>query len=292
MLQGFDFHIHSWYSYDAHLSPEDIFSAAEAAGLRALAITDHHNMDGFAAFAAAAEAHRSVRWVPAMEVTAGTKWGWSDVVALGLPTDAPQRLAHVVDRFRTWMLEMNAALLAGFEAIAVPFGRAEAERILAAWRPGPARETQGEVRLPNVALREWLTAHGIIEGPLGFQQLIDQAFDAIGGKPAYPPAEEVLGPFKELGGVLILAHPGAFLAERGEAELEALLAETGADGIEAGHHTHSPEQVAAYGDFARSRGMLISGGADIHFHADLPMLGRHRCSDEDAAALLERLGIP
>jgi len=44
MSRRHDFHVYSWWSYDAHLSPEEIFGAADAAGPTAVATTDHHTL--------------------------------------------------------------------------------------------------------------------------------------------------------------------------------------------------------------------------------------------------------
>lgn len=41
-----DFHIHSKYSYDSMMSPEDIVKRAKRAGLSAIAITDHNTIRG------------------------------------------------------------------------------------------------------------------------------------------------------------------------------------------------------------------------------------------------------
>lgn len=287
----FDLHVHSWYSYDAHLSPEELFAAAEGAGLEALAIADHHNMDGFAAFAEAAAAHPTVRWVPAMEVSVATEDAGFDIVALDVPLDAPQRLAEVVDRYRHWMRDFNRCLLAGFAELGIPFGRAEADRMLDEWRPGPARATQGEVRLPNRGLRPWLVEHGALAPDDDYGALLGRALEIGGGRPPLPGAEDVMPPFKALGAVLMLAHPGRVLEVHGEAGMDAIVAATQVDGIEVGHTSHTGEQVGRYVRYAGSRGLLMSGGTDVHFHADLPEIGRHHCREKWAAALVERLGL-
>ncbi len=291
MQQSYDFHMHSWYSYDAHLSPEQLFAQAAEAGLTAIAVTDHHNMDGFGAFAEASEAHPSVRWVPAVEVSAHTRWGEFDFVALGVPLDAPAKLADVVDLYRDWMRELNRRLLAGFLSIGVPFGEAEKNEMLAAWRPGPAGEIQGEVRIPNAGLLAWLLEQGFLADEQDYAALFNRALDEVGGYPPVPAANEVLPRFAEMGAALILAHPGAFLARRGDRELERLVAEAGVHGIEAGHLSHTPEQTALYAEFAVKRGLLLSGGSDVHFVGDLSKLGNHYCTASQAANLLSRLGL-
>ena len=223
----FDFHVHSWYSYDAHLSPDELLAAAESAGLEALAIADHHNMDGFAAFAEAAAAHPTVRWIPAMEVSIATETAEFDIVALEVPADAPQRLAEVVDLYRRWMRDFNRCLLAGFAELGIPFGRAEADRMLDEWRPGPARATQGEVRLPNRGLRPWLVEHGALAPEGDYAELLSRALEVGGGRPALPRAEDVMPPFKALGAVLLLAHPGrALTAARSPAMPQVTISES------------------------------------------------------------------
>ncbi|KKL21904.1 hypothetical protein LCGC14_2440790, partial [marine sediment metagenome] len=227
MQRQFDLHVHSWYSYDATVSPERVFGAAEAAGVTAVAIADHHNMDGFEAFAAAAREYPAVRWVPAMEASVGTDFGGFDVVALGVPPDAPRRLAEVVDEFRRWMRTFNRRLLVGFEALGVPFAREQAQEMLSGWRPGPAKAIQGEVRLPNVGLKAWLIERGVIAGEDAFSPLIQKAFERADGRPPLPRAEDVLPRFQAVGAALILAHPGGFLARHGPDELDALIRQTG-----------------------------------------------------------------
>lgn len=45
-MADFDLHLHSEWSYDAKNPIEGCFGIAQKKGMRALAITDHHLMDG------------------------------------------------------------------------------------------------------------------------------------------------------------------------------------------------------------------------------------------------------
>jgi predicted metal-dependent phosphoesterase TrpH len=291
MPEAFDLHLHSYYSYDARLSPEELFAAAEQAGLSLVAITDHHNMDGFAEFGRAAEAHPSVCWLPAMEVSVATEWGDLDVVALGVPVEVPGSLVGTVDRYRRWMRRHNASLLTGMEALGIPFGQTDAAEMLRTWRPGPGPQVQGEVRLPNRGLRPWLIDRGLLDGPDGFGELMQRVLRAGGGRPGLPAAGEVLPQFAEAGAALLLAHPKGLLADLGEAEFGRLIEAVGVHGVEAGHATHSPEQAQAYREFATARGLLVSGGSDTHVPEDLDQLGRHRCAPDWIEPMLDRLGL-
>ena len=289
MRRNFDLHLHSWYSYDAHLAPEEILSAAQEKGVETICVCNHHNMDGFAAMDAVSRRFPDVRWVPGMEVSVSTRLGNFDFVAAGLPLDAPERLRDIVDRYRAWMREFNRVLLEGFRLLDISFGEEEKEEMLRSWRPGPARDVQGEVRLPNNGVKPWLLEHGVIGDAGEFAPLVQRALKEAGGEPPYPAASEVLPRFRELGAVIIVAHPRYTLEREGADAFDSLVEETGLAGIEAGHTSHSPEQFARYVEFARERDLYISGGTDIHFPRDLDTMGRHLCPESLAEPLLERL---
>ena len=91
------------------------------------------------------------------------------------------------------------------------------------------------------------------------------------------------------GAVCLIAHPG-----RGDgypvfdaAMLDELRAETPIDGFEVYYPAHSPEQIAAYLDYAQKHNLLTSSGSDSH-HPEKPPI-KYRA--ELSRKLLERLGI-
>ncbi|HHN46369.1 MAG TPA: PHP domain-containing protein [Planctomycetes bacterium] len=315
MSFAFDFHVHSWFSYDALLAPAEAFKAARRLGVSAIAITDHYNMDGFGAFRAASAASPGVTWVPGMELSVATSFRDRDVVALGVPRNAPELLEDVVMCYRAWMRNYNRALLAGFEALGIPFGEEEKHYLLDTSRPGEASSIQGEVRLPILPLEAWLVNAGVISDRMEFSGLVERAMKAVGGMPPLPDADNVLPRFRKLGALLILAHPQRFLEEYGEKCLDALVEETGVEGIEAGHLAHSEAQAGRYVEYAERRGMLVSGGTDTHlpgeaqfigqwmskcrqvdknghFTRDIQVTGRRAFEKKQVLPLLERLSIP
>ena len=64
-----DLHTHSVYS-DGTFRPEQIVEAAVAAGLSAVALTDHNTFDGLDEFVAAAEG-KPIEAVPGIELSTG-----------------------------------------------------------------------------------------------------------------------------------------------------------------------------------------------------------------------------
>jgi predicted metal-dependent phosphoesterase TrpH len=78
---------------------------------------------------------------------------------------------------------------------------------------------------------------------------------------------------RDAGGVLLLAHPNhprgtslmsltKSLSEQQEIIEEAMLSFI--DGIECWHSAHDAETTASYINFAKSRGLILSGGSDCH----------------------------
>ena len=60
-MATFDLHLHTHWSYDALSSVEDYFRMAREKKTRAIAITDHHLMDGYGDVLACAEKYPDVR---------------------------------------------------------------------------------------------------------------------------------------------------------------------------------------------------------------------------------------
>jgi predicted metal-dependent phosphoesterase TrpH len=98
---------------------------------------------------------------------------------------------------------------------------------------------------------------------------MDEAFgEYIGDNgPAYAPKvelspEEAVALVTELGGLPILAHPGA---SRGRVDARlGEIRDAGLAGIEVWHPRHSPADVAHYARLTEKLGLLKSGGSDFH----------------------------
>jgi predicted metal-dependent phosphoesterase TrpH len=78
--------------------------------------------------------------------------------------------------------------------------------------------------------------------------------------------EEAFESIRDMGGVVVMAHPGVIERENPgvlERALDCLMG-LGLDGIEARYSRHTPEQTAKYIALADRHSLLTTGGSDFH----------------------------
>jgi hypothetical protein len=150
----------------------------------------------------------------------------------------------------------------------------------------------GQVGRPHMAAA--LVKKGIATG---YQDAFDR-FLADGALAHVPKdkitVEEGLELIHAAGGLAVMAHPISVKLE-GDALAEELkrLRELGLDGLECYYSQHTPEQVDAFLDLARSAGLLVTGGSDFHGTPKPDIRLGHVIGDQPApdallAALKER----
>ena len=83
-----DLHVHSTAS-DGSLAPGRVVTRAAAAGLRAIALTDHDTIAGIPEALAAGE-QCCVRVIGGCEFSAASPWGEMHVLGYFLPADSPE----------------------------------------------------------------------------------------------------------------------------------------------------------------------------------------------------------
>lgn len=239
-----DLHAHSTAS-DGALGPSAVVAAAQAAGLAALALTDHDTLAGIAEAQAAADAC-GLRLVPGVELS--VHLGTDEVHLLGLhirDVHALQRRLEIVRGQRKTRAEHIVAKL---NTIGVPV---TVEAVLAA-------ADGGAIGRPHVA-------RALVAG--GFVKDSRDAFDRFlaAGKPAYVDKERLeiidgIALIHDAGGIAVLAHPGG----DGRREMIEPLAQAGMDGIEVRHPSHSRDDELRLTALAAHFGLVVSGGSDWH----------------------------
>lgn len=240
-----DLHLHTTYS-DGIEPPERVVELASQAGLSAIAITDHDDIEAIA-LASAAAARHGLELIPGIEMSASAEG--LEVHVLGFLMD----LAH--PGFKQHLAEQKLRRVGRIREMVERLQRLgvriTAEEVF-------AFAGQGTVGRPHVA--HILLKHGYIS-------TLSEAFskyigpDNPGFVPGSPlPPSQIIRVIREAGGVPVLAHPIYLKRD----ELIDRFAGEGMAGLEVYHSGHGPEAVRRYEQIADRLKLLKTGGSDFH----------------------------
>lgn len=260
--RGFvDLHSHSTAS-DGALAPEAVVETAAAAGLAALALTDH---DTLAGVAAAHEAGRrlGVRIVAGVELSLMD--GDKEVHMLGLHIARVDALQAELEAVRDSRKSRAEDIVAKLNALGVPV------TVQAVF----AEAAGGAVGRPHIA-------RALIAG--GWVRDQREAFDRYlgAGRPANVEKQRItivdgIRLIHDCGGLAVIAHPGG----DGRRERVEPLVALGLDGLEVKHPGHSAEDMLRIEALADHFGLVKSGGSDWHGASSGPrVLGGMRVPEE------------
>lgn len=241
-----DLHAHSDCS-DGVDTPEELVSKARAAGLCALAITDHDAVEGVER--ARRVSAEDLEIVPGVELSA--REGASDVHILGYYFDPGDRsLLSYLDTFRLQRLRRAKGIVRKLSGLGVPL---ELESVIAL-----AQDGKTSVGRPHIA-------RALVESKQ--VDSIQDAFTRYLGNhaPAYLPkvffaVGDAIQVIHEAGGAAVLAHPGSLRRD----ELIPGFVASGLDGLEVIHPDHTGTVRRYYGQLAAKYGLVATGGSDYH----------------------------
>jgi predicted metal-dependent phosphoesterase TrpH len=250
-----DLHTHSTAS-DGTDSPAELVANAAAAGLDALAITDHDTTAGWAAaHAALPPGLRLVRGAELSCVSADGRGGHCTVHLLAYLFD-PDAEA-VVSEYARARAERRGRLAKIADRMAADGFPINGEALLASV---PEEATAGRPHLAMALIRA-----GVVSS-------VDEAFARFlndRGRYYLPssrtPIEASIEMIQEAGGVTVLAH--AFAAHRGPtvtADVIKELAGLGLGGVEVDHPDHDEDARKRLRTLADDLGLIITGSSDYH----------------------------
>ena len=243
-----DLHLHTTAS-DGRSTPSELVDLAAAAGLTAMAVTDHDTVVAVADVQRFAEA-RGIEAVSGIEITAVLHG--RDVHMLGYffeprhpglkaflaeqRTDRINRVEAIVERLAELKMPLN--FKAQIDVARLPTGTSLA-------RPHVARAmvAAGYAKTVQAAFDLWLG-----EGQPAF-------VERVGPSPA-----DVTAIVHAAGGLISMAHPGRTLMDE---EIPAMVA-AGLDALEVYHSDHDAGLVSHYHAMATELGVLMTGGTDFH----------------------------
>ena len=245
-----DLHIHSTFS-DGTDTPEQLAAAGAQAGLGAMALTDHDNVHGAAAFLQACRIHR-ITGLTGVEISAEVPSGTLHILGYGIdPTHAEllKKLDCVLDG-REWR---NEQILKRLNELGLTL----------TWDEVAACAGEDVVGRPHFARA--MQQRGYIANT-------QEAFDKYlaKGQPAYVDRFRLLPAdgirlIRAAGGLPVMAHPFTWIADSA-AFVPALkeLTAQGLGGIEAYYPEHDHEQTITYLRLAKKLNLVVTGGTDYH----------------------------
>lgn len=240
-----DLHLHSSAS-DGAFPPATVVRRAAAAGLAAVALTDHDTLAGVPAAIAAGE-QLGVRVLSGCEFSVAAPWGEMHVLGYFLPPGSVALERFLAD-CRADRERRGRAMVERLHRVGIALGE---EDVL-------AEAEGGAIGRPHVARA--LVRRGHVS-------TVGEAFDRyLGrGRPAFvdktlPTFAAVAALVHQVGGIVSAAH----LKERGTRTLLQNLRSQGLDAVETRHPSHDPDQRARLTDLALELGLLRTGGSDWH----------------------------
>ena len=262
-------HVHTTFS-DGRLTPEEIVTAAKAAGLTYLAITDHDTVDGIRhLYENGLYPLKTLRLIPGIEFSC--EEDEHDVHILGYDFDIyNQELADKVNELSESRWTRFSPMMARLQELGYSITEADVMQIAGSSRSiGRAHVARALVKKGIVP-----TVHE------AFTELLEH------GRPAYIPhfrllPEEAVALIRQAGGVPVLAHPKLV---RDDELVERLLA-LDFGGIEVYYPQHDAADTARYKALAERHGMRLTGGSDFHAlpHREPKELGLFTIDDTLAA---------
>ena len=245
-----DLHTHSTAS-DGAASPACLVERACAAGLVAVALTDHDTVSGV-------EEARAAAVRSGIEVIAGVELSAmeddNELHILGLHLAHVETLEPALEQLRDARVRRAVTMVELLNKLNV---RVTMDAVM--------------VQAGSAALGRPHVARALIAG--GWAKDERDAFDRFlgAGRPAYVAKQrltivDAIQLVHDAGGVAVIAHPGRL----GTLARLQSLRQAGLDGVEVRHPSHSAEDEARLGAIADALSLLPSGGSDWHGAAEGP----------------------
>lgn len=263
-----DLHTHSTAS-DGTLTPAELVTAAAAAGLDVVALTDHDSTAGWAPASAARPVGLTL--VPGAELSC--RWYGTD------PPIPLHLLAYLFDAgYPPLVAELTRVREARERRAERIVELLRADGIDVTWSEVLGYAAGGTVGRPHVA-------RALIRR--GLAGTVAEAFapHLLGERYRVPkPDTDVFTALRlarEAGGVVVFAHPRA--TRRGRVVPDRLIVEMAASGLfglEADHVDHTPRERAEVRALAADLGLVVTGSSDFHGANKTVALGACRTDPE------------
>jgi predicted metal-dependent phosphoesterase TrpH len=292
MTASFDFHLHTYWSYDAITPVEMYFRLARERGVKYIAITEHHQMDSFPEVQEVAREYPDISYLPGAELTVHSPLGTFDMVCLGLPPVPEPELQSVFATYHQWQRDCGDAYSDCLTAAGYPYTRAERLALLRRYRPEKTIQVQGATHVQNKVQLDFLLEEKKYFPSRDALIAVLRSFTF----PPYPEYSAVLPAVKRAGGLVFIAHPSNYFERNNVRRMDELREMLQFDGIECAHDMVPPELTVFYREYCLKHKLLSTAGSDCHSFEGAAYrfggtheFGRHIGADTWRDAILERI---
>ena len=242
-----DLHLHSSVS-DGRLSPAEVILESAEAGLTAISLTDHDNVDGIVPALEAAKAFPGLKVIPGVEISTYVPEGEIHVLGYFIDYTSPD-LQSDLKRMRHSRQERAQRMIAKLKNLGLSI---EWDRV---------KEIAGDGSIGRPHLAQAMLEKGYIAS-------FKEAFTKyIGGDGPAHVARDKMTPIEAIeltlraNGLPVMAHPLTFNdPEPIIIELKA----AGLVGIEAHYGEYTPEEIDRLVSLAKKHSLIATGGSDYH----------------------------
>jgi len=284
-----DLHMHSFFSEDGEMKPEELIRKCAALGISVMSITDHNCVK---ANDPACETAKSlgINYIPGIEIDCVFSGTGFHVLGYGIDyrsSDYEKIERDVREQgLRASLERLEKTQLLGFHVKEEEMWQKSKDTY---WEENWTGELFAEVLLAKPEYAQHPLLRSYREGGIrNDNPYVNFYWDFYSQgqlcyvEMSYPPMEEVVQIIHGSGGKAVLAHPGVNL--KGKESLLKPILDLGIDGIEAFSSYHSPAESFHYYHEAKRRGLFVTCGSDYHGKTKpSAVLGRNGCmlSDED-----------
>ena len=249
-MNGIDLHMHTTAS-DGSNPPREVIRLAHEAGLQAVAITDHDNVNG-------------VR--EAME--AGKQYGVEVLPGIELSADYEGTELHILG----YLIDPEAESLSDLLSIALVNREERNQKIVEKLRAEGIQITMEELRQRHPGTVLGRPHMGLLMMEKGYVDSVKQSFREYMGKGAKcyvpktcMPLEQAFSRILAAGGVPVLAHPFQYELDDGALrKLIDLVKGLGCAGMECIYARYNEAQRQYLLDLAQEYDLIATAGSDFH----------------------------
>lgn len=257
----FDFHLHSYWSYDAVAAPVNYFKRARERGVTHIAFTEHHNMDSLPEVMEAAKDFPEISFIPAAEFSVRVE-GISnciDMVCLDLPVDPSGEFKELLDMYHKWQNHFGDEQCRVLTEAGMPHTREERMELIKRYRPEYTFAVQG---VPHV--RDDISNRFLVDEKHYDPDMITNTYNAKGIPPRYPDFRDVVPVLKKSGCLIFIAHPQNYFKGKDLKRMDLLREVLQLDGIECAHPSVPEELTPFYREYCLKHELLSTAGTDCH----------------------------